>query len=175
VARNGRRAGAVLVMCAVLVVCAVVVVAGCAGHGPASSPDRPAAAQTLSQQQAAHRYLVIAEAGNRRLDTDFGRLAGKDRARLGAANADLADAAATERLFDRRLSAIAFAPAAEAAARLLYRLNQARAGLTATAATSVTLAQLRGWQRRLSQSNAEVEQAVRVLRSQLGLPPPSTS
>jgi hypothetical protein len=159
----------------VLAVCAVFVVAGCAGHGPVSSPGRPAAPQTLSQQQAAHRYLVIAQAGNRRLETDFGRLAGQDRARLGAANADLADAAGTERLFDRQLSAISFAPATEATARLLYQLNQARASLTATAATSATLAQLRGWQRQLNQSNAGVEQAVRVIRSQLGLPPPSTS
>jgi hypothetical protein len=167
VARNIRRAGAVLATCI------VVLVAGCAGQAPQPLPRRPP--HTLSQGQAAHRYLVIAEAGNRRLEADFGRLEGRDRARLGAASADLADAAATERLFDRRLSAIAFAPVTEKIARLLYRLNQARASRTAVAARSTTLAQLRRRQRRLSEANAAVEEAVRVIRNQLGLPPPSTS
>jgi hypothetical protein len=167
-ARNSRRVGATLLVCAVLVV------AGCAGPTSSSSPVAPTPRQTLSQGQA-RRYQVIADAGNRQLDTGFGGLAGRDRASLRRARADLADAAATERLFDRRLAAIPFAPATETIGRALYRRNQARAMLTSAAARSTTLAQLRWWQRRLSQANAGVEEAVRALRSKLGLPPPSTS
>lgn len=114
-------------------------------------------------------------AGNRRLEVDFDRLAERDRARLSAADADLADAGATERLFDRRLISIAFVPATERIAQVLYRLNQARASLTIAASRSGSLAQLRSWEGRLATANAQVEVPVRIIRSQLGLPPPETS
>jgi hypothetical protein len=87
----------------------------------------------------------------------------------------LRDVAATERLFDRRLLAIAFPAAAEQTARLLYEVNQSRASLTSAAAGSASLRQLRLFQRRLVAANGPVEEAVRVIRSQLGLPPPETS
>jgi len=87
----------------------------------------------------------------------------------------LRDAAATERLFDRRMLAITFPVATEPIVRLLYRVNQSRASLTVAAAASVSLQQLRSYQRRLTAANEPVEEAVRVIRSQLGLPPPETS
>jgi hypothetical protein len=59
--------------------------------------------------------------------------------------------------------------------RLLYDVNQARATLTATAATATSLRQLLCYQPRLNAANEPVEAAVRVIRSQLGLPPPNTS
>jgi hypothetical protein len=78
-------------------------------------------------------------------------------------------------LFDRRLLPIVFPPETEQVARLLYRVNQARAALTTAAAASASLRQLHAYQRRLSAANRPVEQAVRTIRRQLGLPPPSTS
>jgi hypothetical protein len=84
--------------------------------------------------------------------------------------------AATERLFDQRLMAIGFPPATEATARTLFRLNQSRARLTAAAAAAATsLDQLRVYERMVTAANAPVENAVRTIRRQLGLPPPETS
>jgi hypothetical protein len=173
------RQGAV----AVALGCAALLSAGCAAAKPAPTA-RSAASGTAAAGQIASgparralaaRYLAIADAGNRRLDTDFGRLQRRDRNRLAAAEADLRDAAATERLFDRRLLPIVFPPETEQVARLLYRVNQARAALTTAAAASASLRQLHAYQRRLSAANRPVEQAVRTIRRQLGLPPPSTS
>jgi hypothetical protein len=123
----------------------------------------------------AARYLTNATAGNRRLEVDFDGLAGRDKGDLAAARADLLDAAATERLFDRRLLMIAFPPATERIARALVWVNESRADLTAQAARSRTLAQLTSYESRLSAANGPVELAVRIIRGQLGLPPPETS
>jgi hypothetical protein len=169
----GRRFPAVLAV----VSCAGLVSAGCAASRPSGSAQRqpPATATPVASRAAAARYLAIAEAGNRRLEVDFDSLAGRDRGRLPAAEVDLRDAAATERLFDRRLLAITFPAASEPVARLLYWVNQSRAGLTTTAAGSGSLRQLGAFERRLTAANEPVEDAVRVLRSQLGLPAPDTS
>jgi hypothetical protein len=157
----------------VLVCCMALVTAGCATARPPAHAAAVAAGP--SRPVAAGRYLAIAEDGNRRLEVDFGRLTGRDRDRLAAAQADLRDAAATERRFDRRLLAIMFPAATERIARLLFQVNQSRASLTISAAASVSLRQLRSFERRLTAANAPVEEAVRVIRSQLGLPPPDTS
>ncbi|WP_157597424.1 hypothetical protein [Streptacidiphilus rugosus] len=123
---------------------------------------------------AAARYLAIASEGNRHLEADFDRLDGRDRARLDAARADLRDAAATERLFDRRLAALALPPETRTLAARLVAANEARADLTATAAGVPTLAGLRADERRLTAANAPVETQVRAIRGSLGLPPPET-
>ncbi len=145
---------------------------------PPAAPKTPAAGRLATgsqRQQLAARYLAIARAGNRRLDAGFGRLQGPDRNRLTAAAADLRDIAATERLFDRRLLQIPFPPGNEIAARTLYRVNESRAWLTLTAAAAASLQQLHDLEPRLTAASKPVEQAVRVIRSQLGLPPPSAS
>lgn len=123
----------------------------------------------------ATQYLVIARAGNRRLEADFGPLEGRDRSHLAAAKADLGDAAATERLFDRRLLRIKFPPDTERVARDLYRINQARARLTAAAAASISMSGLHAYEPALDAANGPVEGAVKTIRRQLGLPPPDTS
>ncbi|HXO08065.1 MAG TPA: hypothetical protein VN880_08535 [Solirubrobacteraceae bacterium] len=133
------------------------------------------AASANAESTPAARYLVIANAGNRSLDRYFDRFEGPDRNHLARARSDLRHIAATERLFDRRLSRIAFSGRAERIARSLYRRNQKRAGLTAMAASSSSLHELRVFARRLDAANAPVERAVRALRRQLGLPPPPTS
>jgi hypothetical protein len=168
--RRAASAGAALA-------CAALLAAGCSGSGPEPAPTPagtavPAAA--ASTRALAASYLAIAQAGNRRLEHDFDGLKGRDRDNLAAARADLRDAAATERLFDRRLLAIAFPPRTERIVRTLFAVNQARARLTDEAAASTSLGQLRAYQRQLDAANGPVEDAVRVIRGQLGLPPPDT-
>lgn len=149
-------------------------------HAAASShpaaPGGPGIATGARRQALAAQYLRIARAGNRRLEIDFDGLSGPDRRNIAAARADLRDAAATERLFDRRLLAIAFPPVTEAVARTLFRRNESRARLTAAAAAAAaSLDQLRAYEKLMMAANAPVEEAVRAIRRQLGLPPPATS
>jgi hypothetical protein len=165
---------------AAVLACAAVLAAGCASGqspGPASSPAAAASSGLPSgagRKALAGRYLAIAKPGNRRLEKDFDGL-DDHRGNLAAAEADLRDAAATERLFDRRLLRISFPPAIEEVARRLYRINEARARLTTAAASATSLRQLQLAEPRLTAANRPVEQAVRNIRRQLGLPPPSTS
>jgi hypothetical protein len=163
--------------------CAALLAAGCSGAGrPAAAPPAQAsqtapAGQAISPAQrkaAARSYLAIALPANRRLETDFDGL--KDhRGDLAAATADLRDAAATERQFDRQLLALKLPAATETVAHQLVTTNEARARLTTAAAASTSLAQLHQYEPRLTAANKPVEEAVRVIRSQLGLPPPETS
>jgi hypothetical protein len=167
---------------------AALLASACAGTQPASSAagqsasaspgaSRAPAAMTPSERRAlAARYLAIARPANHRLDVDFdGGLEGHDRNNLRAADADLRNAAMVERLFDSRLLRIDFPPGAETAVRELYVVNQARASLTSLAATSASLHQLRRFERWLDDANGPVEQQVRLIRRDLGLPPPETS
>jgi hypothetical protein len=119
--------------------------------------------------------MAIARPANRRLETELEGVEHRDHNRLAAAKADLRDAAATERMFDRQLLAMRLPRATEAVARMLVTANEARARLTDQAATSTSLRQLRRYERLLEAANKPVEDAVRVIRSQLGLPPPETS
>jgi hypothetical protein len=170
----------------------VVLLAAACASNPASGPAEvrssapsprstlpPQPAKTLTEDQrralAAH-YLAIAQPANRRLDHDLdGQQDAESRGDLAAADADLRDAAVTEREFDRQLAALTFPQPAETFVRLLYKVNQSRATLTATAATAASVPQLRAYQSRLDSANEPVEDAVDVIRDQLGLPPPDTS
>lgn len=160
---------------AAAVSCAAACAAGCAAARPAhgsAEHSRPAAG--AGRRDLATRYLVIARAGNRRLEIDLDGLAGRDHNHLAAAQADLRDAAATERLFDRRLLQIPFPARIEATARRLYRVNQSRAALTAAAAAAASLRDLHADEPVLTAANRPVEQAVQVIRRQLRLPPPGS-
>jgi len=154
--------------------------AGCGG-APAQTTGAPPHSATSgltagAQRKAlATRYLAIAVAGNRRLEAEFGRLHKQDRVHLAAAHRDLREIAATERLFDRRLLGIPFPPATKRIAQFLYWVNEARASMTVAAASSPSPTRLRADERRLNEANKPVEQAVTIIRSQLGLPPPETS
>ena len=128
-----------------------------------------------ARRALAARYLAIAAAGNRRLDADFDPLEERDRNDLARGEADLRNAAAAEHRFDRRLLGIVFPPDTERVALDLYRVNQARASLTTTAAASTSLSALHAAEPRLDAANRPVEQDVRTIRRQLGLPPPPTS
>jgi DNA-binding GntR family transcriptional regulator len=166
---------------------ALLLAAGCASQGPVpgtapsstaprSATPRSLAATTAELRAMAAKYMAIAQPANRELDHEFDGFSDhvKD-GELAAAQADLRAVAATERRFDRQLIAIRFPPRTEPFVRLLYRVNQARAELTSTAAAATSLRELRGYQRRLDAANEPVEDAVRVIRGQLDLPPPDTS
>ena len=168
--------------------CAVLLAAGCAGRRPpepaaahtSARPARTAAIGSATVTAAgrlalATRYLAIAQPANHQLDHDFDGLQDTENNDLAAAEADLRSAAATERRFDHQLIASTFPPRTEPIVRLLVTVNQARAVLTETAAAAVSLRQLHGYQQRLDAANEPVEEAVTVIRSQLGLPPPDTS
>lgn len=164
--------------------------AGCgsAATGPARStapPARAAGSASVARSAAtgpggagrsalARRYLAIAVAGNHHLEHDFDGLRA-DHGNLAAARAYLRDAAATERLFDTRLLQFRLPATMGAIARLLVTANEARARLSQEAAAATSFGQVRGFERRLTAANVPVEDAVRVLRSMLGLPPPQTS
>lgn len=120
-------------------------------------------------------YLRIAEPANGRLEIDFDRLAGPDRAHLAGAQRDLRDAASTEHLFDRDVLTLSLPPAVEVTARDLVRVNESRARLTLTFSAENSLQQLAHDETSLTAANEAVEAVVRSVRRQLGLPPPSTS
>jgi hypothetical protein len=120
-------------------------------------------------------YLQIAEPANGHLEIDFDHLAGPDHAQLSAAQRDLRDAASTERPFDREILTLSLPPAVELTARDLVRVNESRARLTLTFSADHTLQQLTHDEKILTAANAPVEEAVRSVRRQLGLHPPSTS
>jgi hypothetical protein len=173
-----RRAAAALGLGIVVLLGATAGSAGAGAVGHRTMPRTAAprhAALGDSRRTLAMRYLAIAEAGNHRLEKDFDPLEARDRNNLARARADLRDAAATERLFDRRLLRISFPPAIERVARDLYRVNQWRATLTAAAAAATSLAALHSYEPVLDAANAPVERAVKTIRRQLGLPPPETS
>jgi hypothetical protein len=185
--KQGRAAVASLVTAG-----SVLLATGCASSGPpARSPasDSPVSQSTASHSPAARGtaattteltamaawYMAIARPANRELDHEFDGF--DDHLKDGdlAARTDLRGAVVTERRFDRQLIALSFPPRTEPFVRLLYRVNQARAALTSTAAGVTSLRELRGYQRRLEAANEPVEDAVRVIRGQLGLSPPDTS
>ena len=187
---QGRTAAASLATAGTVLLSTVLLTAGCASSGApaqAPAPDSAAphstaphstaatAATTAELRAMAAKYLAIAQPANRELDHELDGF--KDHAKddLAAARADLRAVAATERQFDRQLIALSFPPRTEPSVRLLYRVNQARATLTSTAAAAMSLPELYGYQRRLAAANEPVEAAVRVIRGQLGLPPPDTS
>jgi hypothetical protein len=163
--------------------CTALLGAGCAADRVGASAHESVSPTTtntrlasgLARRAAGAAYLLIAAAGNRRLDADFDPLEGSERNDLARAKADLRDAAATERRFDRRLLGIVFPPETERVAHELYRVNQARARLTTAAAASTSLRRLHAYERRLDAANKPVEQAVTTIRRQLGLAPPPTS
>lgn len=148
-----------------------LLVAGILGAACGPAPGASAAARHV----LASRYLLIAVAGNRRLEHDVDGFDGRDRADLVRARADLADEAATEREFDRRLLSIKFTPDVEGTARALVAANEARATLTAAAARAASLSLVMSFVPRLESANRAVEVQVKAIRRELGLPPPETS
>jgi hypothetical protein len=167
--------------------CGTLVLAACGTRAPAISPvpaaARPqhsanssaAASAAVPEAALAARYLAIARPANERLDRDFDGLEDASRDDLQAAAADLRNAAATERRFDWQLLRLPLPATEETIAHVMVTANESRARLSDRAAAAATLTVLHRYLRRLTAANAPVEDAVRVIRAQLGLPPPETS
>ena len=181
--KQGRAAVTSLVTAGSVLLGSALLAAGCASSAPparnpaSQGPASQGPAGTTAELTAmAARYMAIARPANRELDHEFDGFDDQIKdGDLAAARADLRAAVVTERRFDRQLIALSFPPRTEPFVRLLYRVNQERAELTSTAAGVTSLRELRGYQRRLDAANEPVEDAVRVIRAQLGLPPPDTS
>jgi hypothetical protein len=154
---------------------AVLVATGCA---PGSSPSRtpaPSASATLSLRTLGAEYLAIAEPANHMLDVEVDAYADNAHRNLAAAEKALRAEAATERHFDRQLAAISFPPAIEATAQALIRVNEIRARFTIRQAAARSIRSLLSFTATHNAADGEVEAQVRAIRSELGLPPPSTS
>jgi hypothetical protein len=157
---------------------------GCAnGHSPspAAQPTRqgtsPAIgdASSSSERAAAAAYLAIAKPANHRLDEETGSYARDVHRNLAAARSDLRAEAATERWFDQHLTKIKLPPPIAATARAMIRANQHRIYLTEQQARSMTLAEMASFTSRHKAADAAVEAQSRLIRRQLGLPPPPES
>jgi hypothetical protein len=135
-----------------------------AAAGCASQLTTPAAA-----------YLAIAVPANHQLDREVSAYDHNAHTNLAAAEAALRAEAATEREFDKRLLVIGFRPRTAATARALVRANQHRIDLTEQQARSSTIAGLLSLTRSHRAADAAVEVQVRIIRRELGLPPPENS
>lgn len=165
------------------VLCLLLATAGCSTHATATSGNahaqRTAAgspANTGSDINAlAADYLAIALPANHRLDTEVDGYTDHEHDNLAAAESALRAEAATERRFDRLLIKIPFPPRIAATARALVRANQSRAELTMRQARSSSIPALLSFTTRHKAADAAVEAQVRIIRRDLGLPPPETS
>lgn len=149
-----------------LVFAAAVALAGCAAHATSGGGNTKALAAA---------YMAIARPANHRLDTEVDSYNDHARDDLAVAEADLREEAATERWFDHRLLKIAFPPAIAATAKALVRVNDQRITLTTEQARAMTISELLAFNARHRAADAAVEAQVRVIRRQLGLPPPDNS
>lgn len=148
------------------VVVAVLALAGCAAHARSGGNDKKALGAA---------YMAIALPANHRLDKEVDSYNDHARDDLAIAEADLCGEAATERWFDRQLLKIAFPSAIAATARALVRVNDQRIALTTEQARAMTISELLAFNTRHRAADAAVEVQVRILRRQLGLPPPGNS
>jgi hypothetical protein len=150
----------------------LVALAGCAPSGRA-----PAAARSPGMHADAAEYLAIARPANRQLDRSQDAYADNAHRDLAAARAALRAEAATERQFDRRLDALSssFPPRIAATARAMIVDNSERISLTLEQARAMSVPALLALTSRHQAADAAVEVQARMIRRELGLPPPSTS
>jgi hypothetical protein len=123
----------------------------------------------------AKAYLAIAEPANHRLDIEVDKYQDERRHHLAAAESALRAQAATERQFDRDLAKIKFPPPIAATARALIAVNKIRASMAEREAMARSISELLSFDSEHKLADAEIEAQVRVIRSQLRLPPPETS
>jgi hypothetical protein len=128
-----------------------------------------------SVRALAAEYMAIARPANHRLDIAVDGYADHAHHDLAVAEAALRSEAATERMFDRQLAAITFPPAIAATASALIRVNEIRARLTEQQARARSIPALLSFDADHKMADAQVEAQVRVIRAQLGLPPPESS
>ena len=162
-----------------LTCCLMLAIIGCAGGHTASGGAHDAKhAQHGTDRNLkvlAKAYLAIAVPANHRLDVEVDKYEDERHHDLAAAESALRAQAATERQFDRDLAKIGFPPQIAATARALIGVNEIRAGLAEREAKARSISGLLSFDSAHKLANAQVEAQVRVIRAQLGLPPPETS
>jgi hypothetical protein len=188
-ARSARAPTAVSTALA-LACCVLLAISACASAHPAGGAHEAKHAQHGdSRNLAAHRnlgthgdlkalakaYLAIAEPANHRLDAEVNKYEAERHHDLAAAESALRAQASTERQFDRNLAKIGFPPSIAATARALIGINQIRAGMAEREAKAGSIQELLSYGTQHKMADAQVEAQVRVIRAQLGLPPPETS
>jgi hypothetical protein len=150
-----------------------LLVAGCTSGEPAGRAGTAASPGALKALAAA--YLSVAEPANRRLDTENDGFSDHEHGDLAAAESDLRAEAATERRFDQQLSKIRFPPGIAVPVRALLQANIRRITLTLRQARSSSVSELLSFTPRHQAADAAVEARVKVIRRDLGLPPPPDS
>ena len=135
----------------------------------------PAAVSGGGMRTPAAAYLAIARPANHRLETEVDGFTQHERNDISAAQADLRAEAATEHRFDQLLSKIPFPSRIAATTRALIQANERRAALTGQQARSSSASGLLSFAGRHRAADAAVEAQVRIIRRELGLPPPQTS
>jgi hypothetical protein len=146
-----------------------------AGRASATESGPAARASNASLKATAARYLAIAEPANHSLDQEVDGYSDNEHSNLAAAEADLRAEASTEHRFDQLLAGISFPPPIAAIAVALIRANQARIELTKRQAGSASIAELLSFTGRHRAADAAVEVQVKIIRRDLGLPPPGNS
>lgn len=166
--------------------CAVLTVAGCGaqqmsvphtGHAShagrnraAANPSPKATGETTKRLAAA--YLAIALPANRRLDKENDSYKDSEHDNFVISKRDLRGEVATERDFDAKLLKINFPADVAEVAWTLVQVNNRRIALTERQARAATIAELRSFDQRHKAADAAVEVQVRIIREDLGLPPP---
>jgi hypothetical protein len=150
----------------------------CLAANACASPNHMPGAQDNARpslRALAAEYMAIARPANHRLDVAVEAYADHAHHDLGVAEMALRAEAATERWFDDQLARIKFPPAIAATARALIRVNEVRAAMTDRQARSTSIPALLSLTGEHKAADAQVEAQVRVIRAELGLPPPSSS
>jgi hypothetical protein len=164
-----------------LICCVILGIGGCtSGHSPpgksAGAHEAKHAQQGTSRNLRAlgKQYLAIAGPANHRLDVEVGQYEDERHHDLAAAESALRAQAATEREFDRGLAKIRFPRQIAMTARALIAVNEIRARMAEREAKAGSIAALLSFDSQHKLADAQVEAQVRVIRAQLGLPPPET-
>ena len=156
-----------------------LLVAGCTSGEPAGRAGTAASAGTAIRpgdlKALAAAYLAVAKPANRRLDTENDGFSDEEHGDLAAAESDLRAEAATERRFDQQLSTIGFPPQIAVPVQALIQANARRITLTLRQARSSSVSGLLSFAHRHQAADAAVEAQVKVVRRDLGLPPPADS
>jgi hypothetical protein len=151
----------------------VFLVASCTSGEPAGSAGTAASPGALKALAAA--YLATAKPANRRLDTENDGFTDDEHGDMAAAESDLRAEAATEQRFDQQLSKIRFPPQIAVPVRALIAANARRITLALRQARSSSVGGLLSFTHRHQAADAAIEAQVKVIRRDLGLPPPSGS
>jgi hypothetical protein len=119
--------------------------------------------------------MAIALPANRRLDKENDSYKDHEHDNFVIAKRDLRGQAATERRFDAKLLKIDFPADVAEVAWDLVQVNNHRIALTERQSHSATGKRLRAFDKRHKAADAAVEAQVRIIRADLGLPPPDNS